>query len=245
MGPATTRRVNTMSTSVRTGHQRLADGSALRVDNERGHRVGQLSTPEMKLKTQIAGSDAQVRAWADRIAAQPSRVRCRRTVTSRLETIAAELSPASIGSDTPCGRWQCARVWICTPPRRPAPQVWPEPRCHRHRDRADDMPCDVDRGNRSVLPAATRNREEPARSVITKPEPNQRRGLKPSSEMPAGLDPAPIASEQVFADHPGGGDRVENKARKSPDKSTYGSAQRSVARVRCVARCSNARAGTW
>ena len=59
---------------VRAGHQRLTDGSVLRVDIERGRWVGRLYTPELELKTQVVGSDAQVHAWVDSIAAQQSRV---------------------------------------------------------------------------------------------------------------------------------------------------------------------------
>ncbi|AGB22037.1 hypothetical protein Mycsm_01641 [Mycobacterium sp. JS623] len=53
----------------RTGHHRLPDGSLLRVDSELGRWVGTLYTPEMKVKIRIVGSDAEVHAWADKIAA--------------------------------------------------------------------------------------------------------------------------------------------------------------------------------
>ena len=53
-----------MGTAMRTGHRRLPDGGVLRVDFERGRWVGTLYTPSMTVKTQIVGSDAQVRAWA-------------------------------------------------------------------------------------------------------------------------------------------------------------------------------------
>ena len=48
-----------------TGHHRLADGSLVRLDFERGHWVGRLYTPEMKVKSQILGTDGEVHAWAD------------------------------------------------------------------------------------------------------------------------------------------------------------------------------------
>ncbi|MGB9222735.1 hypothetical protein [Mycobacterium sp.] len=51
---------------MRTGHQRLANGSLLRVDIELGRWVGSLYTPDMQLKQQIVGSDIDVHAWADR-----------------------------------------------------------------------------------------------------------------------------------------------------------------------------------
>ena len=52
-----------MSTiSMRTGHHRLADGSLLRVDIELGRWVGSLYTPDMRIKTQIVGSDVEVHA---------------------------------------------------------------------------------------------------------------------------------------------------------------------------------------
>ena len=53
----------------RTGHHRLRDGSLVRVDTELGRWVGTLYTPELKVKIQIVGSDAEVHAWADKIAA--------------------------------------------------------------------------------------------------------------------------------------------------------------------------------
>ena len=55
--------------ALRTGHHRLPDGSLVRVDIELGRWVGTLYTPEMKVKAQIVGSDAEVHAWADKIAA--------------------------------------------------------------------------------------------------------------------------------------------------------------------------------
>ena len=58
-----------MSTMMRTGHHRLADGCLVRVDIELGRWVGRLFTPEMTLKAQVAGSDTEVHAWADKIAA--------------------------------------------------------------------------------------------------------------------------------------------------------------------------------
>jgi len=54
---------------LRTGHGRLPDGSLVRVDIELGRWVGTLYTPEMKVKIQIVGSEADVHAWADKIAA--------------------------------------------------------------------------------------------------------------------------------------------------------------------------------
>jgi hypothetical protein len=54
---------------LRTGHHRLLDGSLVRVDIELGRWVGTLYTPEMKVKIRIVGSDAEVHAWADKIAA--------------------------------------------------------------------------------------------------------------------------------------------------------------------------------
>jgi hypothetical protein len=48
-----------------TGHHRLADGSLVRVDFERGHWVGRLYTPEMRVKRHILGTDAEVHAWAN------------------------------------------------------------------------------------------------------------------------------------------------------------------------------------
>jgi hypothetical protein len=41
----------------------------LRVDFEMGRWVGTLYAPSMMVKTQIIGSDAQVHAWAARLAA--------------------------------------------------------------------------------------------------------------------------------------------------------------------------------
>jgi hypothetical protein len=52
-----------------TGHRRLADGSLVRVDIELGRWVGRLYTPAMAVKTQIVGSDAEVHAWAELVAA--------------------------------------------------------------------------------------------------------------------------------------------------------------------------------
>ena len=48
--------MGTIST-MRTGHHRLADGSLLRVDIELGRWLGRLYTPDMRIKTQIVGSD--------------------------------------------------------------------------------------------------------------------------------------------------------------------------------------------
>jgi hypothetical protein len=58
-----------MGTAMRSGHHRLPDGGVLRVDFERGRWVGTLYAPSMTIKTQIVGSDAQVHAWAARLAA--------------------------------------------------------------------------------------------------------------------------------------------------------------------------------
>jgi hypothetical protein len=58
-----------MGTAMRSGHHRLPDGGVLRVDFEMGRWVGTLYAPSMTIKTQIVGSDAQVRAWAARLAA--------------------------------------------------------------------------------------------------------------------------------------------------------------------------------
>lgn len=58
--------MSTIST-MRTGHHRLADGSLLRVDIEWGRWVGSIYTPDLRVKTQIVGSDAVVHAWADRV----------------------------------------------------------------------------------------------------------------------------------------------------------------------------------
>ena len=57
--------MNTIST-MRTGHHRLTDGALLRVDIELGRWVGSY-TPDMRIKTQIVGSDVEVHAWADRV----------------------------------------------------------------------------------------------------------------------------------------------------------------------------------
>lgn len=54
---------------MRTGHHRLPDGSLVRVDIESGRWVGTLYTPQLKVKIQIVGSDAEVHAWADKTAA--------------------------------------------------------------------------------------------------------------------------------------------------------------------------------
>jgi len=56
----------TIST-MRTGHHRLTDGALLRVDIELGRWVGSLYTPDMRIKTQIVGSDVEAHAWADRV----------------------------------------------------------------------------------------------------------------------------------------------------------------------------------
>ena len=58
--------MSTISTT-RTGHHRLTDGALLRVDIELGRWVGSLYTPDMRIKTQIVGSDVEVHAWADRV----------------------------------------------------------------------------------------------------------------------------------------------------------------------------------
>jgi hypothetical protein len=58
--------MSTIST-MRTGHHRLADGSLLRVDIERGRWVGSLYTRDMRVKTRIVGSDVEVHAWAGRV----------------------------------------------------------------------------------------------------------------------------------------------------------------------------------
>ena len=60
--------MSTIST-MRTGHHRLADGSLLRVDIELGRCVGSLYTPDMRVKTQIVGTDVDVHAWADQLVA--------------------------------------------------------------------------------------------------------------------------------------------------------------------------------
>ncbi len=54
---------------MRIGHHRLADGSLLRVDIELGRWVGSLYTPDMRVKTQIVGTDVDVHAWADQLVA--------------------------------------------------------------------------------------------------------------------------------------------------------------------------------
>jgi hypothetical protein len=53
----------------RTGHRRLADGSLLRVDLEMGRWVGTIYEPGLAIIAQIVGSDAEVHAWADKVAA--------------------------------------------------------------------------------------------------------------------------------------------------------------------------------
>ena len=53
---------------MRTGHHRLADGSLLRVDMELGRWVGSLYTRDMRVKTRVVGTDAEVHAWAGRVA---------------------------------------------------------------------------------------------------------------------------------------------------------------------------------
>jgi hypothetical protein len=55
--------------SARTGHRRRADGWLVRVDIEMDRWVGTLYTPEMSVKTLIVGSDAEVHAWANKVAA--------------------------------------------------------------------------------------------------------------------------------------------------------------------------------
>jgi len=52
---------------MRTGHQRLPDGSLLRVDIELGRWVGSLYTRDMRVKTRVVGSAVEVRAWAGRV----------------------------------------------------------------------------------------------------------------------------------------------------------------------------------
>ena len=59
--------MSTIST-MRTNH-RLADGSLLRVDIELGRWAGQSLTPDMRVKTQIVGTDVDVHAWADQLVA--------------------------------------------------------------------------------------------------------------------------------------------------------------------------------
>jgi hypothetical protein len=56
-----------MPFAMRTGHHRLADGSLLRVDRELGRWVGSLYTPDMQVKAQVVGSDADVHTWADSV----------------------------------------------------------------------------------------------------------------------------------------------------------------------------------
>jgi hypothetical protein len=41
----------------------------VRVDTELGRWVGTLYSPELEVKLRIVGSDAEVHAWADKIAA--------------------------------------------------------------------------------------------------------------------------------------------------------------------------------
>ena len=63
------RRINMGTISMmRTGHHRLADGSLLRVDIERGRWVGSLYTRDMRVKTRVVGSEVEVHAWAGRVA---------------------------------------------------------------------------------------------------------------------------------------------------------------------------------
>jgi hypothetical protein len=57
--------MSTIST-MRTRRHRLADGSLLRVDIELGRWVGSLYTADMRVNTQIVGSDVEVHAWAER-----------------------------------------------------------------------------------------------------------------------------------------------------------------------------------
>jgi hypothetical protein len=52
---------------MRTGHHRLADGSLLRVDIEQDRWVGSLYTRDMRVKTQVVGSDAEIHTWAARV----------------------------------------------------------------------------------------------------------------------------------------------------------------------------------
>jgi hypothetical protein len=65
--PSVVMNMGTIST-MRTGHHRLADGSLLRVDIERGSWVGSLYTRDMRVKTRVVGSDVEVHAWAGRVA---------------------------------------------------------------------------------------------------------------------------------------------------------------------------------
>jgi hypothetical protein len=58
-----------MGTTMRTGHHRFPNGSVLRVDLEMGCWVATLYAPSMTIKTQIVGSDAEVRTWATSLAA--------------------------------------------------------------------------------------------------------------------------------------------------------------------------------
>jgi len=85
-----------------TGHHRLADGSLVRVDFERGHWVGRLYTPEMNVKSQILGTDAEVHAWANAFVALrpadssrwPAAVINQSATTSTSSEFAAEVSLA-------------------------------------------------------------------------------------------------------------------------------------------------------
>jgi hypothetical protein len=54
---------------LRTGHRRLPGRVTRAGGHQLGRWVGTLYTPEMKVKIQIVGSDAEVHAWADKIAA--------------------------------------------------------------------------------------------------------------------------------------------------------------------------------
>jgi hypothetical protein len=63
--------MSTISTfgGMSTGHRRLPSGSLVRVDIELGHWVGRLYAPDMTVMTQVVGSDLEVHAWADKVAA--------------------------------------------------------------------------------------------------------------------------------------------------------------------------------
>jgi len=60
--------MNTIST-MRTGHRRLPDGHLLRIDVESDRWVATLFNPDLTVRSQFVGSDAEVHAWAARIAA--------------------------------------------------------------------------------------------------------------------------------------------------------------------------------
>ena len=52
-----------------TGHYRLADGSLVRVDIELGAWVGRLYAADMKVKDRVRGTNAEIRAWLNAVAA--------------------------------------------------------------------------------------------------------------------------------------------------------------------------------